>query len=68
MNVKLRTITLMMTGVLALTGCQTADLSKQTSQTIKTAKEDSIRSRVEVNFAYPALFYTDTSLKSYQTH
>ena len=34
MNVKLRTITLMMTGVLALTGCQTADLSKQTSQTI----------------------------------
>ena len=35
---------------------------------IKTAKEDSIRSRVEVNFAYPALFYTDTSLKSYQTH
>ena len=35
MNVKLRTITLMMTGVLALTGCQTADLPKQTSQTIK---------------------------------
>lgn len=34
MNVKLRTITLMMTGVLALTGCQTADLSKQTSKTI----------------------------------
>lgn len=34
MNVKLRTIRLMMTGVLALTGCQTADLSKQTSQTI----------------------------------
>ena len=34
MNVKLWTITLMMTGVLALTGCQTADLSKQTSQTI----------------------------------
>ena len=34
MNVKLRTITLMMTGVLALTSCQTADLSKQTSQTI----------------------------------
>ena len=34
MNVKLRTITLMMTGVLALTGCQTADLSKQTSQTM----------------------------------
>ena len=34
MNVKLRTITLMMTGVLALTGCQTSDLSKQTSQTI----------------------------------
>ena len=34
MNVKLRTITLMMTGVLALTGCQIADLSKQTSQTI----------------------------------
>ena len=34
MNVKLRTITLMMTGVLALTGSQTSDLSKQTSQTI----------------------------------
>lgn len=34
MNVKLRTITLMVTGVLALTGCQTADLSKQTSKTI----------------------------------
>jgi OOP family OmpA-OmpF porin len=35
MNVKLWTITPMMIGALALTGCQTADLSKQTSQTIK---------------------------------
>lgn len=34
MNVKLRTIAPMMIGALALTGCQTADLSKQTSQTI----------------------------------
>ena len=37
MNVKLWTITPMMIGALALTGCQTADLSKQTSQTIKMA-------------------------------
>lgn len=35
MNVKLWTITPMMIGALALTGCQTADLPKQTSQTIK---------------------------------
>ena len=35
MNVKLWTIAPMMIGALALTGCQTADLSKQTSQTIK---------------------------------
>lgn len=35
MNVKLRTIALMMIGALALTGCQTANVSKQTSQTIK---------------------------------
>ena len=35
MNVKLWTITPMMIGALALTGCQTADLSKQTSQNIK---------------------------------
>ena len=35
MNVKLRTIAPMMIGALALTGCQTADLPKQTSQTIK---------------------------------
>jgi OOP family OmpA-OmpF porin len=34
MNVKLRTIAPMMIGALALTGCQTSDLSKQTSQTI----------------------------------
>ena len=34
MNVKLWTIALMMIGSLALTGCQTADLPKQTSQTI----------------------------------
>ena len=34
MNVKLRTIAPMMIGALALTGCQTADLSKQTSKTI----------------------------------
>ena len=34
MNVKLWTIAPMMIGALALTGCQTADLSKQTSQTI----------------------------------
>ncbi|WGV12287.1 hypothetical protein QJS82_08735 [Psychrobacter maritimus] len=33
MNVKLWTIAPMI-GALALTGCQTADLSKQTSQTI----------------------------------
>ena len=37
MNVKLWTIAPMMIGALALTGCQTADLSKQTSQTIKMA-------------------------------
>ncbi|WP_313205986.1 OmpA family protein [Psychrobacter faecalis] len=35
MNVKLWTIMPMMIVALALTGCQTADLSKQTSQTIK---------------------------------
>ena len=35
MNVKLWTITPMMIGALALTGCQTADSPKQTSQTIK---------------------------------
>ena len=35
MNVKLWTIAPMMIGALALTGCQTSDLSKQTSQTIK---------------------------------
>ena len=34
MNVKLWTIAPMMIGALALTGCQTADLPKQTSQTI----------------------------------
>ena len=34
MNVKLWTITPMMIGALALTGCQTADLSNRTSQTI----------------------------------
>ncbi|WP_440455091.1 OmpA family protein [Psychrobacter sp. ASPA161_9] len=34
MNVKLWTIAPMMIGVLALTGCQTADLSNRTSQTI----------------------------------
>ncbi|MBB3107776.1 OOP family OmpA-OmpF porin [Psychrobacter luti] len=34
MNVKLWTIAPMMIGVLALTGCQTADLSNQASQTI----------------------------------
>ena len=34
MNVKLWTIAPMMIGALALTGCQTSDLSKQTSQTI----------------------------------
>ena len=34
MNVKLRTIAPMMIGALALIGCQTSDLSKQTSQTI----------------------------------
>lgn len=34
MNVKLWTIALIMIGVLALTGCQTADLSKQATQTI----------------------------------
>ncbi len=34
MNVKLWTIAPMMIGSLALTGCQTADFSKQTSQTI----------------------------------
>ena len=34
MNAKLWTIVLIMIGVLALTGCQTADLPKQTSQTI----------------------------------
>ncbi len=34
MNVKLWTIAPMMIGSLALTGCQTADLPKQTSQTI----------------------------------
>ena len=36
MNVKLWTITPMIIGALALTGCQTADFSKQTSQTIHT--------------------------------
>ena len=36
MNVKLWTTTPMIIGALALTGCQTADFSKQTSQTIHT--------------------------------
>ena len=36
MNVKLWTITPMIIGALALTGCQIADFSKQTSQTIHT--------------------------------
>ena len=36
MNVKLWTITPMIIGVLALTGCQIADFSNQTSQTIHT--------------------------------
>ena len=36
MNVKLWTITPMIMGVLALTGCQIADFSNQTSQTIHT--------------------------------
>ena len=38
MNVKLWTITPMIMGVLALTGCQIADFSNQTSQTIHTPK------------------------------
>ena len=38
MNVKLWTITPMIIGALALTGCQTANFSNQTSQTIHTPK------------------------------
>ncbi|MGP5406766.1 OmpA family protein [Psychrobacter celer] len=37
MNAKVRTIAPMIIGVLALTGCQTSDLSQQTGQTINTS-------------------------------